>query len=54
MGLTSLAGLSGFPQLHLPMSGLAEGPCGISLLGLPDTENDLFETAKYLIEGGLS
>ena len=54
MGLTSLAGLSGFPQLHLPMSGLQEGPCGISLLGLPDSENDLFETAKYLIEGGLS
>ncbi|TEW47104.1 amidase [Psychromonas algicola] len=54
MGLTSVAGLSGFPQLHLPMSGLQEGPCGISLLGLPESENDLFETAKYLIEGGLS
>ena len=53
MGLTSIAGLSGFPQLHLPMSGLEEGPCGISLLGLPDSEHDLFATAKYLIEEGL-
>jgi aspartyl-tRNA(Asn)/glutamyl-tRNA(Gln) amidotransferase subunit A len=54
MGLTSIAGLSGFPQLHLPMSGLDEGPCGISLLGLPESENDQFETAKHLIEGGLA
>jgi len=54
MGLTSIAGLSGFPQLHLPISGLAEGPCGISLMGLPDTEGDLLVTAKYLIDGGLS
>ena len=46
MGLTSFAGLSGFPQLHLPMSGLEEGPCGISLLGLPESENDLFATAN--------
>ncbi|MDA7746059.1 amidase [Psychromonas sp.] len=53
MGLTSIAGLSGFPQLHLPMSDLEEGPCGISLLGLADSESDLFATAKYLIKCGL-
>jgi aspartyl-tRNA(Asn)/glutamyl-tRNA(Gln) amidotransferase subunit A len=53
MGLTSIAGLSGFPQLHLPISDLEEGPCGISLLGLPDSEGDLFATAERLIEGGL-
>jgi len=41
MGLTSIAGLSGFPQLHLPMRGLIEGPCGISLIGLPDQELQL-------------
>ncbi|WP_415229123.1 amidase [Psychromonas sp.] len=51
MGLTSIAGLSGFPQLHLPMSGLAEGPCGISLLGLPNSEGQLFATAQRLIQG---
>lgn len=52
MGLTSIAGLSGFPQLHLPMKGLDEGPCGVSLLGLPDSEGDLFATAQQLIQGG--
>ncbi|ABM04158.1 Amidase [Psychromonas ingrahamii 37] len=51
MGLTSIAGLSGFPQLHLPIKGLEEGPCGISLLGLPDSEGDLFATAQQLIQG---
>jgi amidase len=51
MGLTSIAGLSGFPQLHLPMGGLEEGPCGVSLLGLPDSEGDLFATAQRLIQG---
>jgi amidase len=51
MGLTSIAGLSGFPQLHLPIKGLQEGPCGISLLGLPDSEGDLFATAQQLTQG---
>lgn len=46
MGLTSIAGLCGFPQLHLPMQGLPEGPCGISLMGLPDQEAQLFSTAQ--------
>ena len=48
MGLTSLAGLSGFPQLHLPMQGLVEGPCGVSLMGLPDQEHQLFALGKIL------
>ena len=48
MGLTSLAGLSGFPQLHLPMQGLVEGPCGVSLMGLPDQEQQLFALGKIL------
>jgi aspartyl-tRNA(Asn)/glutamyl-tRNA(Gln) amidotransferase subunit A len=52
MGLTSIAGLSGFPQLHIPISGLTEGPTGISLLGEPDGEGDLFATAQRLIKGG--
>ena len=48
MGLTSIAGLSGLPQLHLPMQGLTEGPCGISLLGLADQESELFAMAQLL------
>jgi aspartyl-tRNA(Asn)/glutamyl-tRNA(Gln) amidotransferase subunit A len=48
MGLTSIAGLSGFPQLHLPMQGLQEGPCGISLIGLENQELQLFATGQRL------
>lgn len=51
MGLTSIAGLSGFPQLHLPMQGLAEGPCGISLMGINDSENSLICTGLTLWQG---
>ena len=51
MGLTSIAGLSGFPQLHLPMQGLSEGPCGISLIGRADQEAQLFAAAQKLYQG---
>ncbi len=56
MGLTSLAGLSGFPQLHIPMTNIsmnniANGPCGVSLLGSADSEFDLIATASTLIKG---
>jgi len=54
MGLTSIAGLAGFPQLHLPMQGLAEGPCGFSLMGIANTEADIFATAHNLLKGDLS
>jgi len=50
MGLTSIAGLSGFPQLHLPMNGLSEGPCGVSVMGLPNQECQLL-TAGQLLKG---
>lgn len=53
MGLTSIAGLVGFPQLHLPMQGLHEGPCGFSLMGPADSEPDLFATAQCLWQGEL-
>jgi len=52
MGLTSIAGLAGFPQLHLPIDNLAEGPCGFSLMGIADSELDLFATAFNLLQGG--
>ncbi len=48
MGLTSIAGLCGFPQLHLPMKDLPEGPCGISLMGLADKEAQLLAVAQSL------
>lgn len=51
MGLTSIAGLSGFPQLHLPMQGLTEGPCGFSLLGTANKEADLIATALNILQG---
>ncbi|MGB5445814.1 MAG: amidase family protein, partial [Psychromonas sp.] len=51
MGLTSIAGLCGFPQLHLPMHGLSEGPCGISLMGLADQDAQLFTAAQQLYQG---
>lgn len=52
MGLTAIAGLSGCPQLHIPMLGMEDGPCGVSLLGLPDTELTLINTATYLVGEG--
>lgn len=51
MGLTSIAGLCGFPQLHLPMRAMTEGPCGMSLLGLPGSEEQLVATGEQLIKG---
>lgn len=51
MGLTSIAGLAGFPQLHLPMQGLSEGPCGFSLMSIADKEADLIETGLSLWQG---
>tara|TARA_R110001583_G_scaffold446_1_gene4186 strand:- start:19053 stop:20273 length:1221 start_codon:yes stop_codon:yes gene_type:complete len=51
MGLTSIAGLAGFPQLHLPIAGLQEGPCGFSLMSIADKEADLFATGLHLWQG---
>ncbi|GAM64340.1 amidase [Vibrio ishigakensis] len=48
MGLTSFAGLSGLPQLHIPMPDLAM-PQGISLVGQKNSESALTEMAKSLI-----
>ncbi|WNJ97358.1 amidase [Vibrio ruber] len=51
MGLTAIAGLSGFPQLHLPFQGMTDGPCGMSLLGLPNEEGRLLAIAARLMAG---
>ncbi len=50
MGMTSVAGLTGLPQLHLPMNQLEEGPCGVSLLGGAHCEGDLIATAMALYQ----
>ncbi|MDC0610400.1 amidase family protein [Vibrio sp.] len=50
MGLTAIAGLSGCPQLHLPVLNQPEGPCGISLLGLPGSELSLIDLGIVLVE----
>lgn len=52
MGLTAIAGLSGCPQLHIPMLNMENGPCGVSLLGLPDSELTLINTAMHLVGEG--
>ncbi|WP_181388436.1 amidase family protein [Vibrio albus] len=49
MGLTAIAGLSGCPQLHIPVLDQPEGPCGISILGLPDSEQSLINMALLLV-----
>lgn len=51
MGLTSIAGLSGTPQLHIPIKGLSTGPCGVSLVGVEHSEHSLIQTAKVLVDG---
>ncbi|GEA51898.1 glutamyl-tRNA(Gln) amidotransferase [Vibrio inusitatus NBRC 102082] len=51
MGLTSIAGLAGIPQLHLPMPGMIEGPTGMSLMGLANSESTLIATAERMLEG---
>lgn len=50
MGLTSFAGLSGLPQLHLPMLGLTM-PQGISLVGQKNSESALITMGKSLFHG---
>ncbi|PMH44449.1 amidase [Vibrio sp. 10N.286.49.B3] len=52
MSLTSIAGLSGLPQLHFPISGLAEGPCGFSLMATANKETDIIATALQLLPAG--
>jgi amidase len=50
MCLTSLAGLTGSPQLHLPSLSDESAPAGFSLLGARHSEPLLFNQAKRLLE----
>lgn len=49
MGLTALAGLSGRPQLHLPVLSDRKAPWGMSLIGAKGTDLKLVECAKKLL-----
>ncbi|WP_417760839.1 amidase [Shewanella sp.] len=54
MGLTALAGLAGCPQLHIPLLDGTQQPYGVSLLGVPDSEMTLLNTALALVGEGES
>ncbi|MEC7689525.1 MAG: amidase [Pseudomonadota bacterium] len=51
LSLTSLAGLSGCPQLHLPLFSLNNAPCGLSLLGPRGSDRQLLKIARTLLSG---
>lgn len=48
LGLTSIAGLSGWPQLQIPAICVEKAPIGISLLGKGDMDLSLIHFAKQL------
>jgi len=49
--LTSIAGLTGFPQVSIPIGALpGQGPVGLSLLGPPGSDLELLELCKELAE----
>lgn len=48
LALTSLAGLSGCPQLHVPALTLDGAPCGFSLLGPKGSDKTLLRLAHTL------
>ena len=47
--ITSIAGLAGLPQLHMPLFSLHNAPCGLSLVGKKGSDLALIELAKNLI-----
>ncbi|MGQ8366736.1 amidase [Glaciecola sp. 1036] len=49
MNLTAIAGLTGRPQLHIPLSN-TEFPCGFSLLGKVSEDLTLIDIAKSILE----
>ncbi|MBE1301692.1 MAG: amidase [Alteromonadaceae bacterium] len=49
MGFTSLAGLAGLPQLHIPLPVSPLAPCGVSLIGRKNSELALLSAAAKII-----
>ena len=48
--LTTIAGLCGLPQLHLPVCSIDGAPCGLSLIGPRGSDLSLLALAKDLME----
>ncbi len=54
MALTAIAGLTGRPQIHLPMFTIDGAPCGVSLIGNKHADLQLISIAKKLITNNLT
>ncbi|KAI3424947.1 hypothetical protein D9Q98_008329 [Chlorella vulgaris] len=50
ISLTCIAGLSGFPQVNLPIAYVEGLPVGLGLLGPPGSDEDLLELTEKLME----
>lgn len=50
LSMTAIAGLGGYPQLHLPIVDIEGAPCGLSLLGPRNSDLALIAFAKSLLE----
>ena len=48
LALTSIAGLAGLPQIHMPLFTLQNAPCGLSLVGKKGSDLALIKLAKIL------
>ncbi|MDP6688786.1 MAG: amidase family protein, partial [Alphaproteobacteria bacterium] len=48
MGLTCIAGLSGCPQINLPLASLRDCPLGLSLLAAPGRDEMLLQLAAVI------
>ncbi len=49
MSFTAIAGLTGLPQLHLPLFHIDGAPCGVSLIGQKNQDLSLLHIAKSLL-----
>lgn len=54
MSLTSIAGLTGRPQIHLPLFNIKGAPCGLSLVANRHTDIQLILLANQLIKQSTS
>lgn len=50
MALTAIAGLTGRPQIHLPLFTIEGAPCGVSLIGHKHADLALISAAKKLLQ----
>ncbi|MEM0910717.1 MAG: amidase [Pseudomonadota bacterium] len=50
MSLTAIAGLSGRPQIHLPLFTIQGAPCGISFIGHRNADLQLIAMAKHIFQ----